>query len=395
MHMKTLIFTFFLFTNISIAQEQLLSEKSQISVLTVGPGTALNDAFGHTAFRIKDELLGIDVTYGYGEYDFNTPDFYLKFAKGKLDYLISKVSFKRFYHVYRHYYNRRISEQVLNLSHLQKQKLFNHLINNYKPENRAYSYDFFFNNCATKIKEIIQISTNNSVTFNKPNMFKETTYRTLIQQNLNSNSWGSLGIDVALGSVIDITAQPEDHMFLPENIHAFFQIATCNDSQTPLVKTNHVLYNQKEVHNSSSFVMSPYFIMACIGFVILYITFHDFRKQKRSKWLDVLLFSITGVVGILLMLLWFATDHEGTQHNYNLLWACALNSFMIGQLMKKKAARWFSKYIAFLILMLCLMILHWMTGVQVFALGLIPFLIALFVRYLFLIDFYNKAHQSS
>ena len=116
----------------------------------------------------------------------------------------------------------------------------------------------------------------------------------------------------------------------------------------------------------------------------------DYKNNKQSKWLDITLFIITGLIGILILLLWFATDHTGTHQNYNLLWACAVNILVIGQLFKKKTSDWFTKYLKLLVILLCLLPLHWIIGVQVFAIGLIPLLIALFVRYLFLIKHYNK-----
>ncbi|MDP5158602.1 MAG: DUF4105 domain-containing protein [Flaviramulus sp.] len=376
-----------------IAQNTSLSEKAEISVLTVGPGTSLNDAFGHNAFRIKDPLLGIDITYGYGEYDFDDPNFYLKFAQGKLSYLISEIDFFRFYKIYSFYYNRSIKEQVLNLSQAENQKLYGYLINNYKPENRRYLYDFFFDNCATKIKDVTNIAVNNTITFNKPEYYKEATFRTLIQNNLNKNSWGSLGIDVALGSVIDRKATSEEHMFLPENIFKFFEKSTIQNNGSPLVKKSHILYNPKEISASSLFIISPLFILGIIGALIIFITYKDFKHQKQSKWLDIILFSITGIIGVLILLLWFATDHKGTHQNYNLLWACALNIFIIGQLFIKKTSNWFIKYLKFLIILLCLLTLHWIIGVQVFAVGLLPLLIALFIRYLFLIRHLSNYNQ--
>src|SRR5210317_404518 len=117
------------------AQQITLSPDAEISVITVGPGTSLNDAFGHNAFRIKDTALGLDLTYGYGEYDFDAPYFYLKFAQGKLNYMISRIEFNRFYNFYV-YQNRTMQEQVLNLSASEKQKLFDALETNYRPENR-------------------------------------------------------------------------------------------------------------------------------------------------------------------------------------------------------------------------------------------------------------------
>ena len=383
-----LILFLFLFVEITYSQQITLSNNAEISVLTIGPGESLNDAFGHSAFRIYDPAFGLDVTYGYGEYDFDSPNFYLKFAQGKLNYLISKIDFNRFYQIYSYHLNRTVKEQVLNLSQVEKQKLYNYLVNNYKPENRAYLYEFFFDNCATKIKDVAQTSVNNNIVFNEPKAFKPETFRKLIHNNVNRNSWGSLGIDLALGSVIDRKATAEEHMFLPENIHVFFENATINNK--PLVKDSKVLYTRKESKKPNQFFTSPLFVFGIIGFIILFITYKDYKNEKRSNWLDVTLFCITGLIGIFILLLWFATDHTGTHQNYNLLWAFALNIFVVGQLFKKETKAWFTKYIKLLVILLCLLTLHWVIGVQVFAIGFIPLLIALFIRYIYLIKYFNK-----
>ncbi|MEP3837185.1 MAG: DUF4105 domain-containing protein [Algibacter sp.] len=387
---KTILFiAFFLSVQVAVSQPTVLSNQAEISVLTVGPGASLNDAFGHSGFRIKDLNNRIDVVYGYGEYDFDAPNFYLKFAQGKLNYLISKTAFTRFYHIYS-YHNRSIKEQVLNLTHAEKQKLYDYLLNNYKIENRRYLYEFFYDNCATKIKDVTNIATNNSITFSPPKDFEEATFRTLIYGNVNKNSWGSFGIDLALGSVIDRKATTEDHMFLPKNIYKFFENATVGIAKKPLVKKSGVLYAPKENIQPNTFFTSPLFILGLISIIILYITYKDVKNHKRSKWLDVTLFAITGLLGVLILLLWFATDHTGTHQNYNLLWAFALNILVIGQLFKPQAKDWFVKYIKLLIILLCLLTLHWFIGVQVFAIGLIPLLIALFVRYIYLVKHYTK-----
>ena len=373
---------------ITIAQQNILSEQAEISVLTIGPGTSLNDAFGHSAFRIKDPLKGTDIVFNYGVYNFEAPNFYLKFAQGKLNYLIGLNYYEDFFEAYISQ-NRAIKEQVLNLSATEKQKLFNYLIKNYKPENRAYLYEFLYDNCATKIKDVSNIALNNSIVFNNHKGYKDQTFRTLIQNNLNKNSWGSFGIDIALGSVIDRKATPEESMFLPENIYKFFKIATIKNTNKPLVKANNLLYNEIETPKPTNFLSSPLFIFGLISLLILYITYTNFKNQKQSTWLDVILFGITGLVGIFILLLWFATDHKGTHQNYNLLWAFVLNIFVIRQLVKVKVSAWFVKYLKLLVILLCLLILHWILGVQVFAIGLIPLLIALFVRYLYLIKYFS------
>lgn len=386
---KTLLFLLFIcLVKFNYAQTNQLSEQANISVLTIGPGSSLNDAFGHSAFRVKDPIKGIDLVFNYGVYDFETPNFYLKFAQGKLNYLIGLNYYEDFYEAYISQ-NRSIKEQVLNLTTSQKQTLFNYLVNNTKPENRAYLYDFFFDNCATKIKDVTNIALNHQILFNTPKNYNQKTFRTLIHENLNKNSWGSLGIDVALGSVIDKKATAEETMFLPENIYKFFEVATIKNSHEPLVKNTKKLYKKIETPLPTHFFVSPLFIFSLISLFILYLTYTDYKTQKRRVWLDVVLFFITGITGVFILLLWFATDHKGTHQNYNLLWAFALNIVVIAQVFKPIASKWFIKYIKFLVIMLCLLTLHWLMGVQVFAIGLIPLLVALFIRYLYLIKYFS------
>lgn len=378
----TTILYFLFFSVLLTAQE--LSENAEISVLTVGSGFSLNDAFGHSAFRVKDTTKGLDIVYGYGEYDFDAPNFYLKFIQGKLDYLISKTEFSTFYRAYQ-YYNRSILEQVLNLNTQQQQELFNVLKTNYKPENRRYLYDFFYNNCATKIKDVVNTVTYNTIQFNTPLHYQEKTFRTLIQNNLNRNSWGSFGIDLALGAVIDQKATPEEHMFLPENIYIFFKEAKFSETKKPLVKKNKVLFSAKNQNLNSSFFTTPIFVLSLLSLFIILITFNDFKTQTRTVVLDIFIFTSTGLAGVILLFLWFGTNHGATHNNYNLLWANPLNLILLQQLSAKKFRPWVKKYFNFLLILLSLLVFHWITGVQVFAIGLIPLLIAISFRFIFLI----------
>lgn len=372
----------------SFAFQPQLSDKASVSVLTIGPGESLNDAFGHNAFRIQDRALGIDVVYGYGEYDFDAPNFYLKFAQGKLNYLISRHNFLD---IYNHYvrYNRTIKEQVLNLSAEERQGLIDYLENNYKPENRRYLYDFFYDNCATRIRDVAEIVTKNDITFKTAENFEPKTFRTLIHDHVGLNTWGSFGIDIALGAVIDRDASAEQHMFLPKYIHTFFAHAKINET-TNLVERSTTLYEKKDTESPSNFLWSPLMIVGLISVLILFFTYKDYKSNSRNKYLDIVLFGLTGSIGVLLLLLWFATDHTATAQNYNVLWAVPLNIFVIAQVFKNQVKNWFKSYLKFLMIMLCLMTLHWLIGVQVFSIGLIPLMMALFIRYAYLVRFYNQ-----
>lgn len=389
MKLNVLFFLSILITITSFGQQRQLSSDAEISVLTIGSGSNLNDAFGHNGFRIKDNQLGLDVVYGYGQYDFDTPNFYLKFAQGKLNYLISKHSFSNFYQTYKHY-DRTIEEQVLNFSTSEKQRLYDYLVNNYKPENRGYLYDFFYDNCATRIRDVTKNVTGENITFSTPSNYKAKTFRQLIHEHVGLNTWGSFGIDLALGSVIDRNAEPYEQMFLPKYIHEFFGQTKIKNSKN-LVKKSSTIYKKKHEGDTENFFLSPLMIMTLIAALILFVTYKDKKNNRLSKWLDITLFGLTGVLGVLMLFLWFGTNHSATAYNYNMLWAFPLNLFTIGQLLKPKIKNWFRSYLKLLIIMFCLLTLHWMIGVQVFAIALIPLLLALFIRYIYILKYFNKA----
>tara|TARA_B110000977_G_scaffold83120_1_gene111058 strand:+ start:701 stop:1879 length:1179 start_codon:yes stop_codon:yes gene_type:complete len=389
MILKKLIPLVLLLLTLSSNAQLQLTEASEISVLSIGPGYLLNDSFGHSAIRVKDPLYNFDVVYDYGRYDFEAEGFYLDFAQGKLNYMIGRTEFEDFLSFYE-YQNRRVQEQQLNLSTKQKTAFYYFLTENIKPKNQSYPYDFFYNNCATKITDAIESILEDQITYLPPSTFEQDTFRNLIRSDLNQNSWGSLGIDVALGSKIDQLASVKEHLFLPKNLYLLLENAQIGSTDLKIVKKSKILTSSSFVKTFEGF-SSPLAILSLIAFAILFVTFRDHKKNKRSKWLDVSLFAFTGLIGLALLLLWFATDHTATSDNYNLLWAFATNLLFIPSILKTRLNNRGIKYIVFLVILLTLMMLHWITGVQSFSIGLIPLLIAICVRYLFLIRHFNKA----
>ncbi len=145
-------------------RQQDLSDQVTISILTVGPGTALYDRFGHSAFRVKDSVNNIDWTFNYGTYDFNAPNFYGKFVQGQLLYSLSAGYFQGFINYYQKQ-NRSVREQVLNLDQEQKARLFSFLMWNAEPANKDYRYDFFYDNCATRIRDVLVRNLGNQLNY--------------------------------------------------------------------------------------------------------------------------------------------------------------------------------------------------------------------------------------
>ncbi|MCZ4318543.1 DUF4105 domain-containing protein [Aequorivita viscosa] len=368
-----------------------LSETSEISILTIGPGAELYDKFGHSAFRIQDPLNEVDVVFNYGKFDFDTPNFYTKFAQGKLLYELGVSYYQPFYNSYVAQ-NRWVKEQTLNLNYAEKQAISDFLWNNAKPENKKYKYDFFYDNCATKIRDVVQIVLGDKLEFKEDHIKEVLSFRELIQQNLHANTWGSMGIDIALGAVIDRKAKPIEYQFLPDYVYAGAANAIIhrNGKTENLVKETTVLFNNDPSSPENMFITSPLFILGLIGLLIVFITYRDFKRGTRSRFLDTAIFIFTGLVGVLLLLLWFATDHTATANNYNLLWAFPISLLVVIAISKKQVSIKLKRYILLLVLLLVLLTIHWITGVQVFAIALLPLLIALAIRYIYVMYFISR-----
>ena len=386
-----ILFLVLLLTVSAKAQFVPLSETSEVSILTIGPGAELYDKFGHSAFRIQDSLNGVDVVFNYGVYDFDTPNFYTKFAQGKLLYQLGVSYYQPFLESYIAQ-NRWVKEQILNLDNSEKQAISDFLWNNALPENKKYKYDFFFDNCATKIRDVVQTVLGEKLEYKEDYIKEKHTFRELIQQNLQSNSWGSMGIDIALGAVIDRNAKPIEYQFLPDYVYkgAAHAVINRNGSKESLVKKTKVLFENTPTTPDKNFLLSPLFVLGIFGLIIVFITYRDCKNNTRSRYLDLLLFFFTGLVGVFLLLLWFATDHTATANNYNLLWAFPLSLLFVVAISKTRISPKMKRYVLLLLLLLALLSIHWLTGVQVFAIALLPLLIALAVRYVYLMYFIGR-----
>lgn len=386
MNKSIYIFILFLFTYFQTFAQHNLSNRASISVITCGPGEELYSAFGHSAFRVYDPLLGLDKIYNYGTFDFDAPNFYLNFAKGKLTYQLSTTSFDRFLYAYK-YENRWVKAQVLNLTNVDVQAVFNYLERNALPQNRSYQYDFFYNNCATKIEDVIKTVLKNKVSFTNDHIKTTKSHRELIADYTDQHfKWGKFGIDLALGSVIDDEATKDDYKFLPDYIFEAFNNATITKGihKEALVKNEgFILKTPKQVLDFS--FLQPIIVFSIILLLILFVTYKNYKKNKRTKWLDFSLYFITGIIGVTVLLLWFASSHTATYKNFNFLWAFAPNLVISFYMFKNKLPSFITNYNKFLLILILVLLIIWILKIQVFNTALIPILLALAIRYVFLI----------
>jgi len=378
-----LIFLLFIFSSLK-AQLQL-SEYAEISIVTAGPGEALYEAFGHSAIRIKDPVLNLDLIYNYGMFDFNQPNFYTNFAKGNMIYSLARYDFKYFIASYRRD-KRWLKEQVLNLTQLEKQSYFKFLENNALPTNRNYRYDPYFDNCATKLRDITKSILGDKVAFNENNIEKNLTFRQLTNHEIPWNSWGTFGLNLIAGTKLDEQATFEQYMYLPDYVNSSFKNASVYIKNQPqaLVKSEITLLKFKEKEPESS-IWSPFLIFSLLALLGIYITYKDFKNNKRTKALDFILFFITGLIGCALFFLWFFSTHSTAPNNFNILWACAPNIIIAFVLLKTHQSKWMKKYVQLLLILLVIIPILWIIKVQVFPIVIIPLLILFIVRYFYLI----------
>lgn len=379
---KALFFLSVLIGQLSFSQYITYSDATEISVLTCGPGEELYSTFGHSAFRIKDSHNHLDIVYNYGVFDFNAPNFYTNFAKGKLIYKLGRNRFSNFYEQYQ-FENRAVSEQILNLDATQKRQLISFLEHNAQQENASYQYDFFYNNCATKIRSVLEEVFPNQLQFNDDHITTSYTMRQLINNNVAYNTWANVGINIALGSVIDVKATTDEYQFLPEYIYKAFDNASINGKS--LVNGNLALLKKNDaILQKSNFLFSPIAIVSSISIVILLLTYNDYKKRKHTKLLDFFLLFSTGLVGVLVLLLWLATNHGTTANNLNILWAFAPNLIVSFFMFSKKHLKWLKSYFMILTVLLITQALIWCFKVEEFSIALIPLFVALLIRYCYL-----------
>jgi hypothetical protein len=361
-----------------------LSVYSEISVVTAGPGKELYEKFGHTALRIKDPVLNLDLIYNYGVFDFNAPNFYSNFAAGKMYYLLDRYDFKYFLASYKRD-KRWLKQQVLNLNQAEKQQFFNYLENNARPENATYLYDPFFDNCATKIRDISKVILKDVVTLTSDSIENNKTLRTLMNQEINWNTWGNFGINLIAGTILDVKRNQLEYTYLPDYIFKTFNNGKIKRElqMINLVKREDVLLDFDESYNTTN-LLSPLYLFIFLLFIVIFITFKDVKNNHRTKILDFILLFTTGIVGLILTYLWLFSSHSTAPKNFNILWAFLPNLMVAFFMLKTSTQKWLQKYVFMLLIFLSILPFLWFSEIQVFPVAAIPLLLLLFTRYLFL-----------
>ncbi len=299
------------------AAQPMLSDSSTISLMTVAPGEEVYSLFGHSALRVRDPLLRLDRCYNYGTFDFDQPNFLLKFCRGKLLYMLDLEPYRSF--EYGNIADRRaMREQLLSLSRTERQALFNALETNALPDNRSYKYDFFYDNCATRIRDIAGAALEYRILYDSSTLTRPQTMRQLLRPYLARHPWTEFGIDLVLGRSADRVANAEDFMFLPDYVHDMFAKARI-DGTVPLVKSERKVpeYSFEPQPFQSDFFSRPLWVMCVVALIGLLCM----ANPRNERIFDFVFWPALGLAGLIMALLWFATDHSATKTNLNMMWA--------------------------------------------------------------------------
>lgn len=347
------IFFFLLFASIFCTAPAQDSCSLRISLLTCAPGNELYSTFGHTAIRVQDSGLGLDEIYNYGTFEFDD-DFYIKFVRGKLLYALSVQSFPEFLYQYQ-MESRSVVEQVLLLSCSQKEALHQRLRVNALPQNRSYRYDFLFDNCTTRARDMVDTGAQTAVHIQK--VFLPLTFREHITVYLNRahQDWSKLGIDLLLGAKMDRKASNTEAMFLPDNLMLAFDSATV--AGRPLVASRQTILSLPAVA-TESYLLTPF---VAFGLLLLAVAVLSLIRKRWTKAVlkgfDLVLFLSTGLVGVLLLFMWFGTDHALCANNYNLLWALPTN--LVGVFGINNRRGWVRRYFKIVFWLTVLLLAAW------------------------------------
>ncbi|MFP4690911.1 MAG: DUF4105 domain-containing protein [Bacteroidales bacterium] len=319
----------------SQAAPSKLSPEAEIALLTAGPGKDLYAVFGHSALWVSDPANDIDEVYNWGTFDFDTPNFYSKFLQGRLLYQLS-VSPVRDFLVSYDRSGRWVEQQSLNLSTKEKQRIYDFLQLNRRPENIHYLYDFFYDNCATRIRDILdkELDMNWGTNLASPGIAEsgsgEKSFRELLHPYTAHIPWTAFGIDILLGIPADKTATGWDAMFLPDHLFESVQGARHADGR-PMVKAQRVIVTEDYTPEppglfGPSLVLWAYFFLGLLALtskrlINVYAKFH---------------FVILGLLGIVVFFMWFFSDHIATGMNLDLLWTLPTHLYFIFRVNIKK-----------------------------------------------------------
>ncbi|KAA6344175.1 hypothetical protein EZS27_008190 [termite gut metagenome] len=357
------------------------ADSVRLSLLTCAPGEEIYSLFGHTAIRYEYPKKHIDYVFNYGLFSFNTPNFIWRFVKGKTDYSLGVTEYRYFAMEYG-YDNRAVWQQTLNLTSEEKERLAELLIENSRPENRIYRYNFLFDNCATRPRDKVEECLDGNIHYT--NTGQKQTFRDIIYECTLNHKWSRFGIDFCLGSKADEPADDRQKMFAPRYLMAYFSSAVITDNkgnQRPLVSDTSTIVETKDVVSSTGgFPLSPMQTTFLWLMIIVSVTLFGLKKQRCFWGIDVVLFSISGLMGCIVAFLSFVSEHPAVSPNYLIVVFHPLHLLCLPFVIRREIKRQRSLYHLLNGIVLTLFIVLWAIIPQRINFAVLPLAVSLLVR---------------
>ncbi len=369
-----------------------ISDSARISLLTCEPSSgAVYTYFGHTSIRVQDTTRNIDWVFNYGVFSFDQPYFIPKFIKGETDYELGISYTDMFLQNYRRR-GSTVYEQVLNLTTEEKQQLWHSLMLNYEPENRLYRYNFIFDNCATRPCDMLAMCCDGELVYG--GHLKRTTYRKLIEEHVGNDTWLKFGIDLLIGSDADspIGLNNED-LFLPTHVKQKIALAVVvgDDEIRPLLASEEIYEAEKREEIQLPSALRPTAICSFVLLISLLIFFVEKRTKRYAYWFDSMLFSVVGIVGVVIFYLMFFSEHPLVERNWNLLWVNPLQLIFGIAIWCKRIRPQLVYYQQFNCIFLVAALIMFVVKIQAFHIAFMPIVAMLLIRALLYILNHKKS----
>ena len=362
------------------AQGNTLSDSATLSLITCSPGPQIYALFGHTAIRLVDPARGLDIVFNYGMFNFNKPNFYLKFIQGATDYELGAYETKYFLPEYRER-NSSVTEQMLNLTTAEKQQLADALFVNYQPENREYRYNFVYDNCSTRPRDKILSVIKDKVVYDY--VSEPQTFRNWVGTYTGENTWAKFGIDMLLGREADELSTRWSSMFLPEVLCREFgavKIIAPDGTTRSLVNAEKIIVSRQDSIVKTNYLQLPITVTLTVLLLGVLLIFYEKRRKKYYKIIDSVLLIVSGLAGVIIFYLMFFSVHPLVHSNFNLLWCNPLN-ILVGLFLWNRKLRSVINYFQLAnVLLFFGALLVFVLSVQALNVAFIPLIVLLLVR---------------
>ncbi|GHT77683.1 membrane protein [Bacteroidia bacterium] len=320
-------------------------------MITIVPhSNEIYTVYGHSALHLSNPAQNLDAVLNWGTFNFHTPFFLYRFMKGETDYFLSYVTYEEFIE-YSQKENITVIEQQLELSTEAKEQIFSLIIGNFLPENLYYRYDFLYDNCTTRIRDLIEKGTGHYLA--DPDTVGKVTYRELLHDCTKPYPWITFGLDLLIGSGADAPVTPRQELFLP------MKLMDAVENSSLVISENQILTAQNRVETQPKFWQSPW--AAGILLLLIYSTIIVFGivKHRRFRGALAVLFLVAGLSGIIIAFTTLFSLHPCTSPNWNLLWLHPFHLIAFAGCLFKKSYRWVFWYHAVNFVILSALLIGW------------------------------------